>query len=42
VTAVYRDLAQREIRIAERRGALTPEAADDLRSALGPELATPD
>jgi len=42
VAALYRDLAEREISIAERRGALTPEAAETLRSALAPALATPD
>ena len=33
VAALYARLADREIGIAERRGALTPEAAADLRSA---------
>ncbi|TMF39544.1 MAG: DUF2520 domain-containing protein [Chloroflexi bacterium] len=42
VAALYRDLAEREVSIAERRGALTPEAAETLRSALAPALATPD
>jgi predicted short-subunit dehydrogenase-like oxidoreductase (DUF2520 family) len=39
---LYRTLAEREISIAERRGALTPEAARQLRSAVSPALATPD
>jgi predicted short-subunit dehydrogenase-like oxidoreductase (DUF2520 family) len=41
VEALYLALAEREISIAERRGALTPEAARGLRSALAPSLATP-
>ena len=40
--ALYRALADREIAIAERRRALTPEAAAALRTALAPSLATPD
>ena len=39
--AVYRALAEREIAIAASRGALTPEAAADLRSTLAETLATP-
>ena len=39
--AVYRALAEREIAIAVDRGALTPEAAADLRIALAEPLATP-
>jgi predicted short-subunit dehydrogenase-like oxidoreductase (DUF2520 family) len=39
---LYRTLAEREISMAERRGALTPEAARELRSAVAPALATPD
>jgi predicted short-subunit dehydrogenase-like oxidoreductase (DUF2520 family) len=42
VAALYAHLADREIAIAERRGSLTPEAADDLRLAVHPALATPD
>jgi predicted short-subunit dehydrogenase-like oxidoreductase (DUF2520 family) len=42
VAALYSRLADREIAIAERRGALTPEAAADLRSAADPALARPD
>ncbi len=42
VADLYRALAEREIGIAERRGALTPEAARELRLALVPTLATPD
>ncbi|MEO5940625.1 MAG: DUF2520 domain-containing protein [Candidatus Limnocylindrales bacterium] len=38
---VYRALAEREIAIAVERGALTPEAAGDLRSTLAKALATP-
>jgi predicted short-subunit dehydrogenase-like oxidoreductase (DUF2520 family) len=38
---VYRALAEREIAIAERRGALTPEAASELREGLAGPLATP-
>ena len=38
---IYRALAEREIAIAEARGALTPEAAIDLRDALAESLATP-
>ncbi len=39
--AVYRALAEREIAIAVDRGALTPEAAADLRITLAEPLATP-
>jgi predicted short-subunit dehydrogenase-like oxidoreductase (DUF2520 family) len=39
---LYRALAEREIDIARRRGALTPEAAAELASTLAPALATPD
>ena len=39
--AVYRALAEREIAIAFERGALTPEAAADLRLTLAEPLATP-
>ena len=39
--AIYRALAEREIAVAERRGALTPEAAAGLREALSGPLATP-
>ena len=42
VARLYRTLAEREIAIAERRGALTPEGALELRSAASPTLATPD
>lgn len=42
VANLYRALAEREITMAERRGALTPEAARNLRSAVAPALATPD
>jgi predicted short-subunit dehydrogenase-like oxidoreductase (DUF2520 family) len=42
VAAVYGALAEREIRIAERRGALTPQAARELVEAVGLALATPD
>jgi predicted short-subunit dehydrogenase-like oxidoreductase (DUF2520 family) len=42
VEPLYRALAAREISVAERRGALTPEAAADLRSTLAPSLATPE
>ena len=42
VAAIYRTLAEREIAVAERRGALTPEAARELRSAVAPSLATPE
>jgi len=42
VSGLYRELAEREIRIAERRGALTPEAARELLATLVPALATPD
>jgi predicted short-subunit dehydrogenase-like oxidoreductase (DUF2520 family) len=42
VADVYRALAEREIAIAARRGALTPEAAGELRAALAATLATPD
>ena len=38
---VYRALAEREIAIALGRGALTPEAAAELRSTLAEVLATP-
>jgi predicted short-subunit dehydrogenase-like oxidoreductase (DUF2520 family) len=39
---IYAALAAREIAIAERRGSLSPEAAADLRSALGRPVATGD
>jgi predicted short-subunit dehydrogenase-like oxidoreductase (DUF2520 family) len=42
VAALYRVLARREIAIAERRGALTPNAASELVSALSSRIATPD
>jgi predicted short-subunit dehydrogenase-like oxidoreductase (DUF2520 family) len=42
VVAIYAALAEREIAIAERRGAVTPEVAADLRSAARPTVATPD
>jgi predicted short-subunit dehydrogenase-like oxidoreductase (DUF2520 family) len=42
VAALYARLADREIAIAERRGSLTPEAAEELRLAAHPALATPD
>jgi predicted short-subunit dehydrogenase-like oxidoreductase (DUF2520 family) len=38
---VYRALAEREIAIASERGALSPEAAGELRRALADALATP-
>jgi predicted short-subunit dehydrogenase-like oxidoreductase (DUF2520 family) len=41
VATLYRALAEREIRIAEERGALTPEAAAELRRSLSGTLATP-
>lgn len=41
VLPVYQALAEREIAIAETRGALTPEAAAGLRSVLAESLATP-
>ena len=40
VLPVYRALAEREIAIAAARGALTPEAAAELRITLGETLAT--
>jgi predicted short-subunit dehydrogenase-like oxidoreductase (DUF2520 family) len=40
VEALYRALAEREIAIAETRGALTPEAAAELRATLAGTLAT--
>jgi predicted short-subunit dehydrogenase-like oxidoreductase (DUF2520 family) len=40
VTSLYRALAEREIRVAEERGALTPEAAAGLRRTLSGTLAT--
>jgi predicted short-subunit dehydrogenase-like oxidoreductase (DUF2520 family) len=42
VVPIYAALARREIAVAERRGALSPEAAADLRSALGRPVATVD
>jgi predicted short-subunit dehydrogenase-like oxidoreductase (DUF2520 family) len=42
VATLYAALAEREITIAERRGALTPEAAAELRVAADRPLATPD
>jgi predicted short-subunit dehydrogenase-like oxidoreductase (DUF2520 family) len=42
VAALYRVLAEREIAIAEGRGALTPEAAANLLAAASPALASPD
>ncbi|HET7029054.1 MAG TPA: DUF2520 domain-containing protein [Candidatus Limnocylindrales bacterium] len=41
VVGVYQALAEREIRLAEERGALTPEGAAALRSSLSRTLATP-
>jgi predicted short-subunit dehydrogenase-like oxidoreductase (DUF2520 family) len=41
VADVYGALAVREIALAEARGALTPEAAADLRATLSAGLATP-
>jgi len=40
VLPLYRAAAEREIELAEGRGALTPEAAAELRSTLGEALAT--
>ncbi|HET7472294.1 MAG TPA: DUF2520 domain-containing protein [Candidatus Limnocylindrales bacterium] len=40
VEALYRALAEREIALAETRGALTPERAAELRSTLAGTLAT--
>ena len=40
-TAIYQALAEREIAIAERRGSLTPQAANGLRNALSEPLARP-
>ena len=34
---VYRALLERDVRIAERRGALSPEASERLRTALAPD-----
>lgn len=42
VAALYRVLADREIAMAERRGALTPNAAAELRATTSPTLATTD
>jgi predicted short-subunit dehydrogenase-like oxidoreductase (DUF2520 family) len=42
VVAIYTALAEREIAIAERRGAVTPEVAAELRSAARPPVATRD
>jgi hypothetical protein len=42
VLRLYKILAEREITIAEGRGALTPEAAADLRSAASSVLASTD
>ena len=42
VLSLYKILAEREITIAEGRGALTPEAAADLRSAASSVLASTD
>jgi len=42
VGGLYRELAEREIGIARRRGALTPEAAAELLATLVPTLATKD
>ncbi|MDQ3127640.1 MAG: DUF2520 domain-containing protein [Chloroflexota bacterium] len=41
VIPVYLALAEREVAIAAERGALTPEAAADLRRTLAESLATP-
>ena len=41
VVPVYLALAEREVSIAAERGALTPEAAADLRRTLAMTLATP-
>lgn len=41
VIPVYLALAEREVAIATERGALTPEAATDLRRTLAESLATP-
>ncbi|HUQ78035.1 MAG TPA: DUF2520 domain-containing protein [Patescibacteria group bacterium] len=41
VIPVYLALAEREVTIATERGALTPEAAADLRRTLADSLATP-
>jgi predicted short-subunit dehydrogenase-like oxidoreductase (DUF2520 family) len=41
VAGLYRALAEREIRIAVERRALTPEGAAELRAALSGTLATP-
>lgn len=41
VTGLYAALAEREIRLALERGALTPEAAVELRATLSARLATP-
>ena len=35
--AIYRALLARDVVIAERRGALSPDAAERLRTALAPE-----
>jgi predicted short-subunit dehydrogenase-like oxidoreductase (DUF2520 family) len=40
VGALYATLAEREIRLAEERGALTPEGAAELRETLAGTLAT--
>ena len=40
VTVLYATLAEREIRLAAERGALTPEGAAELRAALSGGLAT--
>jgi predicted short-subunit dehydrogenase-like oxidoreductase (DUF2520 family) len=40
VAGLYATLAEREIRLATERGALTPEGARDLREALSGTLAT--
>jgi predicted short-subunit dehydrogenase-like oxidoreductase (DUF2520 family) len=40
VGALYATLAEREIRLAEERGALTPEGAAELRATLAGTLAT--
>jgi predicted short-subunit dehydrogenase-like oxidoreductase (DUF2520 family) len=42
VAAIYAALAEREIGIAERRGAITADVAAELRSAACPPVATPD
>ncbi len=42
VLAIYAALAEREIAIAQRRGALTPEAASDLLSMVHPAVASAD